>query len=114
MLRKNHKRPRQNEHPPISEEVLLTRLRADQTEAYKYFFWEYCDYINRLTFSLVDDKEDARTVMLGIMSDVWANRHIDWLQLPLKPFLYQEVYRRSLPYLNEKKKSLLARHTFHQ
>jgi len=108
MVKKTHRNAKQSDVPEMSEDVLISRMKADETEAYKYFFWEYCDYINLLTCSLLENQEDAKTVMRQVMRDVWTKRHDDWLKLPLKPFLYQEVYRRCVPYMGgEKRRSLL-------
>lgn len=86
-------------HTPSGEDALITRMRAGETQAYRHFFWEYCDFINLLTHSLLEDREDAKTVMLQVMSDVWVNRNSTRFKPPIKPFLYQEVYRKCRPYL---------------
>ena len=93
----------------LPEEVLVSLVKAGETKAYKYFFWEYCDYINLLTHSLLPNEENARQVMQEIMQEVWTKRKKSYLRTPLKPFLYQEVYRKCRPYLEEKKRPLLAR-----
>lgn len=94
----------------MPEDVLVSLMKAGETKAYKYFFWEYCDYVNLLTHSLLANQDDARAVMQEIMQDVWTRRKSAYLKAPLKPFLYREVYRKCLPYLGKKKRlSLLSR-----
>jgi RNA polymerase sigma-70 factor (ECF subfamily) len=95
----------------MPEEVLISRMRAGETQAYRYFFWEYCDFINLLTHSLLENREDARSVMLEIMGDVWVHRNNPRLKAPIKSFLYQEVFRKCQPYLGyvPKERSLLER-----
>jgi RNA polymerase sigma-70 factor (ECF subfamily) len=94
----------------IPEEILISRMRAGETQAYRYFFWEYCDFINLLTHSLLESQEDAKAVMLEVMGDVWVHRNSPRLKTPIKPFLYQEVYRKCRPYLGVKKeRSLLGK-----
>lgn len=96
----------------IPEEILISRMRAGETQAYRYFYWEYCDFINLLTHSLLESQEEARAVMLEVMGDVWIHRNSPRLKAPIKPFLYQEVYRKCRPYLgieDRKEPSLLER-----
>jgi RNA polymerase sigma-70 factor, ECF subfamily len=94
----------------MPEELLISRLKAGETQAYKYFFWEYCDYINVLSHSLLNSHEDANTVMREVLHDVWVKRKKTKLRAPLRTFLYQEVYHKSLPYLEAKKnQSFLGR-----
>ncbi len=95
------------------EEVLVSRLRAGETQAYKHFFWEYCDFINLLTHSLLESQEDARRVVQEVMSDVWTHRQSHRLRAPLKLFLYQEVYRKCQPYIGVKKPRSLLTKLFH-
>lgn len=89
----------------MPEEVLISRIRAGETQAYKYFFWEYCDYIHLLSRALLDGRGDGETkaVVRAVMCEVWNQRKSGRLKAPLKTFLYQEVYRQSQPYLDSKK-----------
>ena len=88
----------------MPEDVLVALLKAGETKAYKFFFWEYCDYVNLLAHTLLPSQEDARGVMQEIMREVWLRRKTSWLKAPLKPFLYREVYRKCRPYFTDNKK----------
>jgi DNA-directed RNA polymerase specialized sigma24 family protein len=96
-----------NEIADMPEDVLVSRIRAGETQAYKYFFWEYCDYINMLTHTLLERQEDAQAVVHAVMQEVWIQRKSPRLKAPLKSYLYQEVYRQSQPYLSGKKERSL-------
>ena len=103
-----------NMHPidagDLPEDVLVSLMKAGETRAYKYFFWEFCDYVNLLSHSLLPSQaEDAAAVTQQIMQEVWTKRNTSWLKAPLRPFLYQEVYRKCQPYLDQKKRPLIAR-----
>ena len=96
--------------PDMPEDVLVSLMKAGETKAYKYFFWEYCDYVNILTHSLLPGEEQAQVVMQEIMREVWTRRKSSWLKAPLKPLLYREVYRKCRPYLQgQRSSSLLGR-----
>ncbi|TDX00823.1 RNA polymerase sigma factor [Dinghuibacter silviterrae] len=94
----------------VPEDTLISLMKAGETKAYRYFFWEYADYVNTLAHSLLSNPEDAQVVMQQIMRDVWTKRKTSWLKAPLKPFLYREVYRQCQPFLEGKRRaSLLGR-----
>jgi hypothetical protein len=95
----------------MPEDVLISRIKAGETQAYKYFFWEYCDYIHLLSRALLDGRGDGETkaVVRAVMQEVWNQRKTGRLKAPLKTYLYQEVYRQSQPYLDHKKEKSLFR-----
>jgi DNA-directed RNA polymerase specialized sigma24 family protein len=88
----------------VPEDMLISLMKAGETKAYRYFFWEYADYVNMLTHSLLASPEDAQSVVQQIMRDVWTKRKTSWLKAPLKPFLYREVYRQCQPFLRGTKR----------
>jgi|GEM_PF-4133834 hypothetical protein len=94
----------------LPEEILVSRMKAGETQAYKVFFWEYCEFVNTLTHTLLPKGEDAQTVTYAIMGEVWTRRNRSEFKAPLRSFLYREVYRKCQPFLEQKKpRSLVDR-----
>lgn len=96
----------------MPDDMIVSLMKAGETKAYRYFFWEYCDFVNLLAHSLLSSPDDAQAVMQQIMRDAWTKRKTSWLKTPLKPFLYREVYRQCQPYLQDKKRSSLFNRLF--
>lgn len=85
-----------------SEKHLLSRIRNNDIEAYKYLFELYYRDLYFFAHKFIENKEVAEEIVQDVFIFLWENKDSLDINKSIKSYLYASVKNRAINYLKSK------------
>ena len=85
-----------------TEKHLLSRIRKNNLEAYKYLFDLYYRELYFFARKFLENREVAEEIVQDVFIAFWENREVLIIEKSIKSYLFTSVKNRSINYLKSK------------
>lgn len=87
----------------MNEQKLIGRLRKGKSDAYRYLFSEYYDWLCNYVYNLCYDRSLAEDIVQDTMVNLWEKRKSIIITTSLKNYLFKTCHNQFLQYIRKQK-----------